>query len=229
MKTREIGFKTKFYQENLIHLKIINFPETPLAKLTNLVINYFWSIKKYCKWSGKIGFEFLCLLENSSFGLNECFTSFKDQIFENSSNDDKLKISSFEGKGLKVKRLTAPGWLSFVKAENTISGFPVFQTASKNCHKVFIYEINGCLLFCLTLFNIEPCQIVIAKDIKLDSIYYIEYDYLKDELKFYSARKSEMLHKGSSDFEESINYFQENPEMITVMFSSPIEMSTTFD
>lgn len=205
------------------------FKRKTIGKIDNLVINYFWSIKKYAKWSGKIGFEFLCLLENSSLGFNDCFKSFKEQIFENSSKDDKLKISSYEGKGLNVKRLTAPGWLTYVKAENAITGYPVFQTATKNCHKVFIYEIKGYLLFCLSLFNIEPCQIVIAKDIKLDSIYYIEYDYLKDELKFFTARKSDMLHKVSSDFVETIKYFQENPEMMTVMFSSPYEMSTAFD
>lgn len=189
-----------------------------LKSIDRLTINYYWSLKRYIKLCAKIGFEFLCLFKDSSFCLNKIFDDFKAQILKDNFYD-KLVIPFEEGKGYNVKRLTAPGWISYVPIEKNIRGFPIINVTSPNKHQVFIYESDGYLLMTIKLFNIEACQIVVANEITLDDIYYVEYDYINDEIEFFISNKL-MEIKPEKMFKEVINEFDKNDKMITATLFS---------
>jgi len=199
----------------------------PIGELGQLVINYLWSISKYVKWTSKIAFEFLSLFEGAEFCANENFASFKKQVIDTKLKDPTIKIPYYDGKGFAVKRLTAPGWLSYIDLDKKMNGFPVFDTPTTDCHKIFIYELNGYLLFTMSLFNVEYCQVVIAKNIGLQNIYYIEYDMRQDKLSFYVSNKS-VRKEPTSKFNESLEYINSTPDMIFATFTTYEEIDNYF-
>ncbi|MBB6501221.1 hypothetical protein [Pedobacter cryoconitis] len=120
--------------------------------MSNMIIHYYWSLKRYNVLCAKIGFEFLCELKGQDFGQHKRFDTFKKDILTG-KNFDKIITPYVDGKGYQVKRLTAPGWISYVNYGKDISGFPVLSSQRPNCHKIFIYSVNGYLLFNVCLFE----------------------------------------------------------------------------
>jgi len=157
-------------------------------RLTNVHINYRWSVKRYLKLCAKIGFEFLSIIESPDFCFDSVFDSFKKDIFNDKKFDDQI-ISYDNQKGYHIRRFTLAGWIQYVELDVDQKGFPVISTNSINRHKIFIYEINGYILMVIQLFNMEPCQLVIAKNKKLAQIYYIEYDFETDKLEYFYSEK----------------------------------------
>jgi hypothetical protein len=196
-----------------------SFTRTSFKSLDRLTINYYWSIQRYMKWCAKLAFEFLCLYKDASFCLRKEFNDFRIQILKNNKYDKHI-IPFEEKKGLRVNRLTAPGWLSYVNYKKSIKGFPLIGTERPHRHKIFIYESDGYLLATVQLFNIEPCQLVIAKSISLQEIYYTEYDYINDTLEFYISNKDINKRYSSERYLEVLNIIDNTPDTIPATFYS---------
>ncbi|WP_432712857.1 hypothetical protein [Pedobacter sp.] len=169
-KSRNIGGSPKNFQLTAVH------------------INYRWSVKRYHKLCAKIGFEFLSIIETPDFCFDSVFDSFKKDIFNDKKYDDQI-ISYDNQHGYRIRRFTLAGWIQYVELDVNQKGFPVISTDSINRHKIFIYEVNGYILMVIQLFNMEPCQLVIAKNKKLPQLYYIEYDFATDKLEYFYSNK----------------------------------------
>lgn len=142
-----------------------------------MVLNYSWSLKRYMKLCAKIGFEFLCKFKCADFCLDSCFDEFRRNIL-NDQNFDQHIIPYYDGKGFQINRFTAPGWLSYcdIKLDTTV--IPFLKVNIEYCRQVFIYEVSGHILMSIKLFDMEPCLMIIANNMHLSNIYYIEYDSL---------------------------------------------------
>ncbi|WP_146185920.1 HNH endonuclease [Flavobacterium album] len=178
---------------------------------SDYLVHYQWSFSKYLKWASKISFEFLSLIESPLFVSASAFSDFRKHMVNPYSykNDDKHTVPYILGKGYEVNRLSPAGWVGmFLKIEKKIL-LPYFNSINKNCHKIFIYELDGLLLSTVQIFNIEPCQIILAKGVQLEKIYYIEYDYDNDSLKFYYTERK-LFNSASNllDFSRIDDVFQ---------------------
>lgn len=191
-----------------------------------LHIHYKWSIKRYMKLCAKIGFEFLSLLEGSNYCLNQAFQLFKNQILHNKDYDSHV-VPYQNGKGYRVNRFTAPGWLAYCEGENAPLGFPVLFTERKQCHKIFVYEVNGYILLKVELFDLEPCQLVIAKNMKLDYIYYAEYDFNNDQLEYYYCLKNLQIQSQEA-FAQAVNMVKENEDILLQAYFYDFENQSVF-
>lgn len=129
--------------------------------LEKLSIHYSWSIQRYFILCAKIGFEFMSQIMGQEFSQQRQFNDFKKGMYN--AKFDKITIPFTEGKGYLANRLIPPGWVSYVKIPKNFSGFPIMTGQKKNCHSIFIYSVKGYVLFDVKLFDLEPCQLVIAK------------------------------------------------------------------
>jgi hypothetical protein len=195
---------------------------TQFKSLDKLTINYLWSGKRYMKWCSKLAFEFLCLFKGASFCLREEFDAFRTQILQRDKYDEHI-IPYEDKKGLRVGRLTAPGWVSYVNVKKSIKGFPLIGTSRPNRHKIVIYESDEYILASVQLFKIEPCQLIMGKSISMSEIYYIEYDYINDVLEFYIASKTNATRYSFEKHSEFIERIANIPNSITATFYSEDE------
>ena len=177
----------------------------------SLIIHYKWSYSKYFKWASKIAFEFLALIENPEFIRNSAFNNLKSNMINPRTyrNDDVHNIPYVSGKGYEIGRFLPLGWVSmFFDAKKYNLDLPTFETANTTSHKIFIYELNGLLLCTIKIFDLELCQVILAENVNLESIYYVQYDYLNDQLKFYqTARKVFNKEFKQPTFDEALNIF----------------------
>lgn len=207
LKIREKIKKSSFGSSNKECISVVN-----RFDFRERLVHYKWSYSKYLKWASKISFEFLALIESPNFAASSIFKSFKSNMIDPQSykNDDEHVIPFLSGKGYQIGRFSPNGWVSmFFNAKKYDIELPIFNTENQNCHKIFIYELNGLLLCTVKLFNIEVCQIILAENADLKPIYYIEYDFINDKLKFYYTNKGvfnkRMTKKSFEDFSEVYN------------------------
>ncbi|TKB96180.1 hypothetical protein [Pedobacter cryotolerans] len=172
-------------------------------KIKDYHTHYSWSIKRYLKLCSKIAYEFLTLMESDNFCKNIEFSSFKYWMLH-SNNYAKSTLPYVEGKGFNAQGLLPKNWLSLVDMSDAPETFPILISPKKDCHCIFIYEVSGYLLFNVQLFNVEPALMIVAKNIKLEHIYYIEYNFIEDTFNLYTRPKSFNKLDNQSKYDEFI-------------------------
>ncbi|MGQ7856586.1 hypothetical protein ACUN24_20305 [Pedobacter sp. WC2501] len=210
--------KVSAEDENSSDFQLAHINPNILDKLT---IQYSWSLQRYFILCAKIGFEFLSQIIGQEFSQHRRFDDFKKGIHK--ARLDKIIIPFIDGKGYLVNRLTPPGWVGYVKTANSISGFPIMTGQKKNCHSIFIYSMQGYLLFDVKLFAIEPCQLIIAKNCNLNEVYHIEYDITEQSLRFFKLEKNRVIINKNLDFEKALDTIRNDQHlsMVTLRDYSP--------